>query len=122
MILSVSDPAYVPKHQQVTVNEDGANQFEIELEPAMGMILLLDEDGTSIPWDLTWHPVVNADGHEGKVLTRGRTGSGYRVLVSETGEYTITLPYMDGFYPVEPFNIFCQPETILETLIPLEAE
>ena len=122
VILSVSDQAYVPKHQQVTVNEDGANQFEIELEPAMGMILLLDEDGTSIPWDLTWHPVVNSDGHEGKVLTRGRTGSGYRVLVSEPGEYTITLPYMDGFYPVDPFNIYCQPESILETLIPLEAE
>ncbi len=122
VILSVSDQAYVPSHQQVSVTLDGVNDFEMELEPAMGMILLLDHNGTSIPWDITWHPLVTAAGHGGRVLTRGRTGSGYRVLVSDIGEYTIDLPPMDGFLPVDPFGVQCIPSEVVEVLIPLEIE
>ncbi len=119
VIISVSDQAYVPKHLQVSVNFDGNNQFEMELEPAMGMILLLDDNGTSIPWDITWHPLVEP---RRQVLTRGRTGSGYRILVSEPGEYTIELPFMDGFLPVDPFGIMCNQGGIQEVVIPLEVE
>ena len=119
VILSVSDQAYVPKHKQVTVTFDGDNQFEMELEPAMGMALLLDDNGTSIPWDISWHPLVEP---RNQVLTRGRTGSGYRILVKQPGEYMIELPEMDGFYPMDPFPVTCVPGEVLEVVIPLEAE
>ncbi|OUU25630.1 MAG: hypothetical protein CBC13_01785 [Planctomycetia bacterium TMED53] len=122
VILSVSDQAYVPKHEQVSVTLDGMNEFEMELEPAMGVMLLLDQQGTSIPWDITWHPVVYANGHGGRVLTRGRTGSGYRILVSEPGEYTVELPQMDGFLPLDPFGVQCIPSEVLDVLVPLEIE
>lgn len=122
VIVSVSDQAYVPKHMQVSVNFDGGNQFEMELEPAMGLFLLLDDDGTSIPWDITWNPIVEAVGHSGRILTRGRYGSGYRILVGEPGLYSLELPYMDGFLPVDPFEVMSAPGEIVEVLIPLEAE
>jgi len=119
VIISVSDQAYVPRHKQVTVTFDGENQFEIELKPAMGMSLLLDNNGTSIPWDISWHPLVEP---REKILTRGRTGSGYRILVKEEGEYIVELPEMDGFYPVDPVPVMCVPGEVLEVVIPLEAE
>ena len=119
VIISVSDQAYVPRHKQVTVTFEGENQFEIELKPAMGMSLLLDNNGTSIPWDISWHPLIEP---RENVLTRGRTGSGYRILVKEEGEYIVELPEMDGFYPVDLFPVMCVPGEVLEVVIPLEAE
>lgn len=119
VIISVSDQAYVPMHKQVTVSFEGENQFEIELTPAMGMSLLLDDNGTSIPWDISWHPLVEP---RDQLLTRGRTGSGYRILVEQAGEYVIDLPDMDGFLPVDPFVVQCIPAEVIDVVIPLEAE
>ncbi|MDE0959359.1 MAG: hypothetical protein OSB09_01115 [Planctomycetota bacterium] len=122
VLISCSDVAYRPTHQQVQVTLSGPNEFTLPLEPAMGMRLFLDENGTSVPWDLAWHPAVSAQGHNGTVVTRGRTGNGYRVLVSAPGLYLVTVPELTGFMPVDPFVVQAIEGNVVEELIQLESE
>jgi len=92
------------------------------LEPAMGMLLYLEEQGTSVPWDLQWHPTIQAQGHGGTVVTRGRTGVGYRVLVSDPGSYEVAIGQLPGFLPVAPFEVMVGPSEVVDTVIELESE
>ena len=122
VMLSCSDIAYRPKHQLEQVTLGGENAFTMLLEPAMGMILYLEEDGTSVPWDLAWHPTVQAQGHGGTVVTRGRTGVGYRLLVSEPGIYVVEVPELPDFLPVNPVQVNVLPGVVIETVIEIQAE
>ena len=122
VLISCSDVAYRPTHQQVQVTMSGPNEFTLPLEPAMGMRLFLEENGTSVPWDLAWHPGVSAQGHTGTVVTRGRTGNGYRVLVSEPGLYQVAIPDLTGFLPVDPIVVQVIEGVVIEEVIELESE
>lgn len=122
VMLSCSDVAYRPKHQVEQVTPGGDNAFTMLLEPAMGMLLYLEEQGTSVPWDLQWHPTIQAQGHGGTVVTRGRTGVGYRVLVSDPGPYVVAVGQLPGFLPVAPFEVMVGPSEVLDTVIELESE
>ncbi len=122
MIISCSDVNYRPTHQQVEVTMQGPNEFVLELEPAVGMRLYLEEAGTSVPWDLSWHPSVEAIGHDGVVVTRGRTGNGYRVLVSEPGQYLVVIPDLSGFLPVDPFPAMVVDGEVIEEVVEIQSE
>lgn len=122
VMLSCSDIAYRPKHQIEEVTAGGENAFTMFLEPAMGMLLFLEEEGTSVPWDLEWHPTVQAQGHNGSVVTRGRTGVGYRLLVSQPGLYSVTIPDLPDFLPVSPFQLDVPPGEVIETVVEIQAE
>ncbi|MGE4620402.1 MAG: hypothetical protein AAEJ04_11405, partial [Planctomycetota bacterium] len=122
VMLSCSDVAYRPKHQTEQIESGGDNAFTMLLEPAMGMLLFLENQGTSVPWDLTWHPSAAPQGHNGSVVTRGRTGVGYRLLVSQPGAYELSFPIMSGFQQVAPFTVNVPAGLVVETLIEIEAE
>ncbi len=122
VMISCSDVAYRPTHQQIQVTSGGPNEFTLPLEPAMGMRLFLEENGTSVPWDLSWHPQVVAQGHSGTVVTRGRTGNGYRILVSASGPYVVSIPDLPGFQPIDPFVITVIDGDVVEAVIEIESE
>ncbi len=110
VILSCSDSAYRPASRQITLSESGPNVFTFELQPAHGVSLSLFDDQTPVPWDIGWHAHLTAlEGTTGQVVTRGRIGIQYRILVSNPGWYTLTMPDIDGFLPIPP-----QPIEILE--------
>ena len=122
VMLSCSDVAYRPKHQIEQVTIGGDNSFTMLLEPAMGMHLYLEEQGTSVPWDLSWHPTIQAQGHDGTVVTRGRTGVGYRILVSEPGLYEVDIGQLPGFLPVEPFPVNILASEVIEIVVEIQSQ
>ena len=122
VMLSCSDVAYHPKHQIEQVTIGGDNSFTMLLEPAMGMHLYLEEQGTSVPWDLSWHPTIQAQGHDGTVVTRGRTGVGYRILVSEPGLYEVDIGQLPGFLPVEPFPVNILASEVIEIVVEIQSQ
>lgn len=122
VMLSCSDIAYRPKHQIEQVTIGGDNSFTMLLEPAMGMLLYLEEQGTSVPWDLTWHPSIQAQGHGGTVVTRGRTGVGYRILVSDPGLYEVNIGQLSGFLSVEPFPVNVPASEVIEIVIEIQSQ
>jgi len=110
VIISCSDDAYRPTSRQVAATLQGPNVFTLELEPAHGIHVLLFDGDTPVPWDIGWHAhLTAAEGSSGQVVTRGRIGLEYRILVSVPGPYTLTIPEIDGFLPVPP-----QPVDVLE--------
>ncbi len=80
--------------------------FTIELEPAQGLEIQLYAEDTLVPWDTGWHATMTPlPGTEGGVVTRGRVGVAYRILVSAAGWYTLNLPTIDGFLPPDPIEV-----------------
>ncbi len=113
VILSCSDGAYRPASREIEVTLEGPNVFTLELEPAHGIHVLLFDESTSVPWDIGWHAnLTPVEGTTGQVVTRGRIGIRYRILVSQPGWYTLTVPAIDGFLPVPPLEV-----EVLEGLI-----
>ena len=101
VILSCSDSAYRPASRQLNVSLNGPNQFVFELEPAHGASLSLFDGDTPVPWDIGWHAhLTPMEGTTGQVVTRGRIGIEYRILVSNPGWYTLSFPEIPGFLPV----------------------
>jgi hypothetical protein len=110
VIISSSDDAYRPASRQVTASLAGPNVFTLELQPAHGIHVRLFDGETPVPWDIGWHAhLTPQEGNSGQVVTRGRIGIEYRILVSVPGWYTLTVPEIDGFLPVPP-----QPVEVLE--------
>jgi hypothetical protein len=56
------------------------------------------------------------------VVTRGRTGNGYRILVSASGPYVVSIPDLPGFQPIDPFVITVIDGDVIEAVIEIESE
>ena len=121
VILSSSDAAYRPASRQITATLDGPNVFTFELQPAHGVSLHLYDLETPVPWDIGWHAHLSPlEGTTGQVVTRGRVGISYRILVSSPGWYTLTLPEIDGFLPVDPMPVEILDGQIIDIDLPLQ--
>jgi hypothetical protein len=106
VIISCNDPAYRPASRQLTLTEGAPAVFTFELEPAQGLEIQLYDEDTLVPWDTGWHATMTPlPGTEGGVVTRGRVGVAYRILVSAAGWYTLNLPTIDGFLPPDPIEV-----------------
>ena len=123
VIISSSDSGFRPASRQLQLTPDGPNTFEFELQPAHGLSILLYDGETPVPWDIGWHAhLTPMEGTQGQVVTRGRVGINYRILVSNPGWYTLTMPEIDGFLPVAPLQVEVIESTILDVDIPLLRE
>ena len=123
VIISSSDSGFRPASRQLQLTPDGPNIFEFELQPAHGLSILLYDGETPVPWDIGWHAhLTPMEGTQGQVVTRGRVGINYRILVSNPGWYTLTMPEIDGFQPVAPMQVEVIESTILDVDIPLLRE
>lgn len=121
IVVSCSDLRFRPTSEQVTLTADGPNLITLELEPAHGITVLLFDGDTAVPWDLGWHATLTAAlGTDGTVVSRGRVGIGYRILVSTPGNYALSIPPIDGFLPVAPIPVTIAEGEILDVEVGLE--
>ena len=121
--ISCTDAAFEPTYRQVQVIPGQDNVFNLELTPAIGVKIYLFDGETPIPWDIGWHPDFDAVEHNGTIVTRGRIGQAYRILVSQPGTYLLTLPNeMTDFILPPPQLVEVLADEILDIDIPLESE
>lgn len=121
--ISCTDAAFEPTYRQVQVIPGQNNVFTLELTPAIGVRVYLFDGETPIPWDIGWHPDFDAVEHNGTVVTRGRIGQAYRILVSQPGTYLLTMPEeMTGFILPPPQMVEVTADEILDIDVPLESE
>lgn len=94
----------------------GLNELTMEAERSIGVVVVLKDGSTIVPWDITWNalaePVEEQEGMRSAVL-RGATlstaSSLARFTVPSPGRYRIAIPDIDGYLPVRPLEVQIAP-------------
>jgi hypothetical protein len=102
--------------------QPGPNAFTIPLERGCGVSLSLHDGPSVIAWPQHLEPIVEPIGGAGRALGSSGEGTTRHVSVSSPGRYRITMPPIDGYHPVPPFEIELAKEAFLDREIPLRRE